>query len=202
MTFFRPRIAAHVVTAVAPFFPVSGAIVFHEFDTANPFGTLPGIQSGDDESDGVAVVRREVVAVMFQCKQAVIIEEVGDGQIRAKTIFAMDHHKSGLGRNRDVFQQFERGKSFPEVVEFAPTRDAVHIGKDFDPGQCLKLRPRKCFDVIHQRLGKEREVPFEWNEWRNFTGVQHRPFIGLDLTRGNPVRAILRPLCRAGHGAA
>ena len=76
MAFFRPRIAAHVVAAVSPFFPEARPIFFHELNSANPFGTFPSVELWHDEPNGKTVVRGERLAVVFQGEQAVIVEEV------------------------------------------------------------------------------------------------------------------------------
>src|SRR5436853_577060 len=51
---FLPWVAAHVVTAVLPLFPEAGLVALHEFDAADPFGALPGIEARDHQPQRIA----------------------------------------------------------------------------------------------------------------------------------------------------
>ena len=63
----------------------------------------------------------------------------------------------------------------------------MHIGKNFGSWQCRKLLPFKNFNVINERLGEDREIPCFRIERRNFTLMKDGPFIGLDLSRRDPI---------------
>jgi hypothetical protein len=71
---------------------------------------------------------------MPEGEETIIREKIIDGQIGAKPVFTVNHHEFRVRRGCDVFQQFPRGDAFPEIIEFAPPRDAVHIREDLDSG--------------------------------------------------------------------
>ena len=173
--------------AVTPFFPKAGPVLFHEFDAAYPLGTLPRIEPRHDEADGIAVVGCQILPVVLQAEEAVVAEEVIDGEVGRETVFAMGHHKLGFRRDCNEFEDFAGRDAFPEVVQLAPACHAVHIGENFDAGQGRKLLPIHDFNVINERLGKDGEIPSFRIERRNLTLMKDGPFIGLDLPWWDPI---------------
>src|SRR5262249_36545249 len=95
-TFLRPGVAAHVVAAVFPRLPETRPVLGHELDPADPLGTLPGVQSRDDQPHRIAVIRLQIVAIMLHGEQGIVAEKVGHWQVRGEAVLAMNHDTLGF----------------------------------------------------------------------------------------------------------
>ena len=76
--FLLPGVAVHVV-AVA--LPEAGAVFGEEFEAAEPFGALPGVELGDDQAGGCAVFDGERLAIVMRGDEGVGSEEICEWEV-------------------------------------------------------------------------------------------------------------------------
>lgn len=90
---------------VAAALPVASLVVFDEFDAADPFGALPGIELRDHAADRAAVVGRNRLAVVQVGKQRIFGEKIGERQVRRPAIVvAMTDDEMSIRFNPGPFQ--------------------------------------------------------------------------------------------------
>ena len=77
-TFLLPRVPVHMISVA---FPEAGAVFGKEFESAEPFGALPGVELGDDQAGGGTVFDREGLAIVMGGNEGVGGEEVGEGEV-------------------------------------------------------------------------------------------------------------------------
>src|SRR5262249_4632665 len=105
-----------------------------------------------------------------------------------EAVFAMDHHEMGLRQPAYLTEHFARAHSFPQVIQLAPARDAVHVRVDAHAWQGQEF----VIATLPGRLHEAEDVkgprgPIE--VWRT-TSVQHRPFARQCLPRRDAFRSL------------
>src|SRR5262249_28317243 len=184
----RPRIAAHVVAAVGPFFPEAGLVVGHQLDGADPLGAFPSVKPRDDEPPGKTVVGFQVLAVVLPGEQAIVAEKVSKRQVRREAMLAVDHDEFRGRKHRDLAQHVARADAFPEIVELAPARDAVHVGAHRNMRQGAELVVAAFPWLFDEAEDVKR--PARGIEARRAAVVQDGPFTRQRLARRDTLGAL------------
>src|SRR6266849_2818589 len=70
MALFFPGITVHVISVLLP---ETGSVEFHEFEAANPFDRLPGVEMGHDQAQRITVIGRERLAIVMGGKQDIVM---------------------------------------------------------------------------------------------------------------------------------
>ena len=186
-TFLLPRVPMHMI-AVA--FPETGTVFSEEFEAAEPFGALPGVELGDDEAGGSAVFDAERLAVVVGSDEGVGSEEIGEGEVRRPAEIVAegaDEFCLGFGATGEFEKSCDRDAG-PSVIEAGPAGDAVEIGEDFRSGESQEFFPGEGDFLLDQ--AKDVETPLGHVDGRWGTaGVENRPLDGLALTRRDALLA-------------
>ena len=95
------------------------------------------------------------LAIVVPGKDAIIVKEIINRHVRRETIFTMNHHELRFRSDRNEVLQLPRFHAFPEVIQQAPARHAVHIAKDFPARQRPELRPRERLHLADKRLRED-----------------------------------------------
>ena len=76
--------------------PESSVVLFEQFDTADPFCRLPGIEVVTDKAHRAAVWNGEWLTVVMAGEEIVGVEKIIEQKIRSIAAIAVQHHRTGL----------------------------------------------------------------------------------------------------------
>ena len=128
---FGPGVSVHVVAVL---FPEAGGVGGAEFDSSEPFGAFPEVESGDEAAEGVAVVGGEGFAFPMVGEDAVLAGEFIEWNVDGEAGFAVAHDEAGVGFGLGAVEEGFGGDAGEGVVETGPVGDAVHVADNVDGG--------------------------------------------------------------------
>jgi len=176
------------VHVVAVLFPEAGSIAVAQFDGADPLGGLPEIQSGNDESGRIAVVRRERLSVVFDGEEAILVQEFFNREIGGEALLAVDKDEPGVGFGPGEIEDASRAGTAEYIIQPRPAGDAVDVAVHINPGKRTKLLPIE-FDVGFDETG-DGEIPVLDIHTRDIAVMKHRPFLGFGLAGRDAILAM------------
>src|SRR5262249_40581996 len=126
--------------------------------------------------------------VVFPCEQAIVAHEIIDRQIGREALLAMNHDEFRFPKDRNMAQDFTSAHAFPEVIELAPARDAVHVGKDLHRWQRNELIVTALPRALDQ--APDMEGPLAAVEVGRRPLMKNGPLMSKGLARRNAVEAV------------
>src|SRR5829696_4934467 len=170
---------------VAVLLPESRRVVIEKLEPAHPFGTLPEVEPGYDQTARAAVLHRQRDPVMPVGEESIVAHQVSQQEVRGVIRICVDHHRGCFGEGPRPAKYLGHSHSLPSVVEPAPAGDAVHVGGYLNPGKLEELLPGPCHRLLNQ--AKTAEGPTGEIERRRLAIGQHRPFPGEHLPAGQAI---------------
>lgn len=128
------------------------------------------------------MLRGERLAVVLEGKEHIGAQKILQGDVGGVALFGKHENKLGTGFSIYAPEDFGEQNAFPEVVEAAPTGDAVKIAGDFGLRQGAKFVPGQAQWIFDEP--SDLEIPGSGIEDGYAAVVEHRPFEGQGLVRG------------------
>ena len=85
-----------------------------------------------DQSQWIAMVRRERLAVMVRGKKHIVAIKIDQRNVRGETLFGMDQYILRFRLEFYQLKNFLKCDALPVIVKAAPARDAMEIAVRLD----------------------------------------------------------------------
>src|ERR1041385_4075101 len=108
-----------------------------------------------DQSQRIAMVGTEGLAVMMRGKEHIVTIKVDQGDVGGETLFGMNKYVLCFRLQLYQLKNFLKCDALPVIVKAAPARDAMKIAVRLHPGKCVKFLPLEAHRLFHQTSNME-----------------------------------------------